>query len=100
MSLLIVLKPGLSIHRGARRCCGVDIGSADHLTNCLCVARIVLLALDVLSRRHQTYSMAERLGAVSSKVCRDSRGRACGPAWISPLSSTLPWGSVDIPTSS
>ena len=33
----------------------MDIGSADHLTNCLCVARIVLLALDVLSRRHQTY---------------------------------------------
>jgi hypothetical protein len=64
----------------------VDIGSADHFTNCLCVARIVLLALDVLSRRHQTHSMAERLGAVSSKVCRDSRGRACGPPPESPLS--------------
>src|ERR1700730_320971 len=91
------------IHRGARRCCGVDIGSADHLTNCLCVARIVLLALDVLSRRHQTYSMAEKLllllcifGSWASKtVCmqwivigdaRACRGhpRLCAPtkAWM------------------
>jgi len=40
--------------------------------------------------------MAERLGAVSSKVFPDSRGRACGPPPESPLSPARRAAILDI----